>query len=217
MRQKEKVRALQAEQNNDPRRSPELYNYSLDRLILRSDGGAVLVAEQFYIERETYYRDYYPTYGYYPYGYYNSYYRNSRDIDYLYNYNDIIVVNIRPDGDLQWTARIPKWQETRNDGGYYSSYAMSIVRDKLYFLFNDDARNFDPKRKGDRIYKYTGNNEMMVLAEMNLQGDVQTYPVISSDGGVTLRPKMCKQTGLRELLLFGEAKRGFRLGKMIFN
>ncbi|MAT53120.1 MAG: hypothetical protein CMN32_01470 [Saprospirales bacterium] len=217
MRQKEKVRALQAEQNNDPRRSPELYNYSLDRLILRSDGGAVLVAEQFYIERETYYRDYYPTYGYYPYGYYNSYYRNSRDIDYLYNYNDIIVVNIRPDGDLQWTARIPKWQETRNDGGYYSSYAMSIVRDKLYFLFNDDARNFDPKRKGDRIYKYTGSNEMMVLAEMNLQGDVQTYPVISGDGGVTLRPKMCKQTGLRELLLFGEAKRGFRLGKMIFN
>ena len=219
MRRKDKVRALQAEQNKDRRRSPELYNYSLDRLILRSDGGAVLIAEQFYIERESYYRDYYPYYGYYgyPYGYYGNYYRNNREVDYLYNYNDIIVVNIRPDGNLQWTARIPKWQETRNDGGYYSSYAMSIVRDKLYFLFNDDARNFDPKRKNDRIYKYTGRNEMMVLAEMNLKGEVQIHPVITNDGGVTLRPKMCKQTGLREMLLFGEANRGFRLGKLSFD
>lgn len=216
MRQKDKARALEAEQNNDPSRSAELLNYSLDRLILRSDGGAVLVAEQFYIEREAYYRDYYPYYGYYPYGYYGNYYRNNREVDYLYNYNDIIVINIQPYGELQWTARIPKWQETRNDGGYYSSYVMSIVRDKLYFLFNDDARNFDPKRKSDRIYKYAGSNEMMVLAEMNLKGEVDLHPVISNDGGVTLRPKMCKQTGLREMLLFGEANRGYRLGKMLF-
>ena len=217
MRPKEKIRALEAERNNDPRRSPELFNYSLDRLILRSDGGAVLIAEQFYIESESYYRNYYPYYGYYPYSYYDSFYRNNREVDYLYNYNDIIVVNIQPNGSLQWTARIPKWQETRNDGGYYSSYAMSIVRDKLYFIFNDDSRNFDPNRKSDRIYKYTGRNEMMVLAELNLKGEVLTHPVLSNNGAVKLRPKMCKQTGLREMLLFGEANRGFKLGKMSFN
>lgn len=216
MRPKEKERALEAERINDPLRSPELYNYSLDRLILRSDGGAVLIAEQFYVERESYYRNMYPYYGYYPYGYFNDFYYSNRQVDYLYNYNDIIIVNIKPNGELQWTARIPKWQETRNDGGFYSSYAMSIVRDKLYFIFNDDARNFDPKRKADRVYKYTGQNEMVVLAELDTKGEVKMQPLLTNDADVKLRPKLCKQSSLREMLLFGEANGGYKLGKLDF-
>ncbi|MCB0586514.1 MAG: hypothetical protein KDD06_14485, partial [Phaeodactylibacter sp.] len=110
MRPGEVRRATRAEANDDTGREPELYRFSLDELVLRSDGGAVLVAEQYYVFERTY-----------------RYWDGTLRFDYYYNYNDIIVVNIQPDGNIEWATRIPKRQETINDGGYYSSYAMSIV------------------------------------------------------------------------------------------
>jgi hypothetical protein len=217
MSEKNKAKAKNAERNNDRRRAAELYDYSLDELILRSDGGAVLVAEQFYVERETY-NDYASSY--YPYyGYYNPYYysRNNYQTDYYYNYNDIIVVNIRPTGEIEWAARIPKRQETRNDGGYYLSYAMAIVRDKLFFLFNDNARNYSTKRKENRFYNYNGSESVIVLAEINKNGEVQASPLASNrEAGVITRPKMCKQIGRREMAVFGERGRRYRFGSLIF-
>ncbi len=217
MSEKNREKAKAAELNKDVRRAPELYDYSLDELILRSDGGAVLVAEQFYIQQQMY-RDYYP-YGYYPYGYYSPYYYNrynTYQTDYYYNYNDIIVVNIRPNGEIEWSARIPKWQETRNDGGYYSSYAMANVRDKLYFIYNDNTRNFSGS-KSNRVYSYSGGSGTIVLSEVNIRGEVSTWPISSNkDAGVITRPKMCRQIGRREMAIFGEQGRGYRFGSLKF-
>ncbi|MEK7254001.1 MAG: hypothetical protein AAB316_04600 [Bacteroidota bacterium] len=214
--EKEKNKALEAEEKNDLRRSPELYDYSLDELILRSDGGAVLVAEQFYVEQETY-RDYPYGYGFYPYGYSPYYSRSNYQTDFYYNYNDLLVVNIRPDGSLEWAARIPKRQETRNDGGYYSSYAMSTVRDKLYFLFNDNARNYDPERKSNRWYNFNGSESVLVLAEVSINGEVSVAPLASNrEAGVVTRPKMCKQIGRREMAVFGERGRGYKFASLKF-
>ena len=78
----QKRRAARAEESGNARKAPELYRFSLDKLILRSDGGALLIAEQYYVY-ERYYRNWDGTLRY----------------DYFYNYNDIIVVNIRPNGD----------------------------------------------------------------------------------------------------------------------
>ena len=219
MTERSREKARQAEANNDRRRSPELYSYSLDELILRSDGGAVLIAEQYYVERDYYRNDpwgYYPYgYGYgwgYPYRYYDT------QTDYYYNYNDIIVVNIRPNGEIEWSARIPKVQETRNDGGYYSSYAMSIVRDKLYFVFNDDVRNYTSRGRSDRWYTFSGGESVMVLAQVSAQGgEVELFPLdSSSNAGVIARPKMCRQIGRKEMAIFGERGRGYKFGEMVF-
>lgn len=216
MSEKNREKAKEAEINNDRRRAPELYDYSLDELILRSDGGAVLVAEQFYIEQQTY-RDY--PFGYYPYGFYSPFYYNRYNnfqTDYYYHYNDIIVVNIRPNGEIEWSARIPKWQETRNDGGYYSSYAMANVRDKLYFIYNDNSRNYSGGRS-NRVYSYGGGAGTIVLSEVNIRGEVYTWPISSNkDVGVITRPKMCRQIGRREMAVFGEHGRGYRFGSLKF-
>ena len=106
-------------------KSPELYRYALDDLILRSDGGAVLVAEQYYVERRNnnnYYNNGFGGIG----GIGNIGFRNRSAFnnnlyvdEYEYYYNDIIVVNIQPNGEIEWTARIPKQQTTSNDGGYF--------------------------------------------------------------------------------------------------
>jgi hypothetical protein len=198
-----KERARRAEKSGNSRRTPELYRYSLDDLILRSDGGAVLIAEQYYIEE----RKYYDRFGTYSSIYY-------------YNYNDIIVVNIRPDGEIEWATHIPKRQITRNDGGYYSSYAMATVRDKLYFVFNDNIRNFSEKenrRKMKRLYNFDGRNSVIALAEIKIDGSLTTWPMFSNrDAGIITRPKICLQTASRKMIIYGERGKRYRFANLNF-
>lgn len=192
-------RAARAESTGNPEREAELSRFSLDELILRSDGGAVLVAEQYYVFERTY-----------------RYWDGSLRFDYFYHYNDIIVANIRPDGSIEWASRIPKRQETVNDGGYFSSYAMSIVRDRLYFIFNDNSRNFDGS--SGRLHNFNGRNSIITLAELNKDGQLDMYPLFHNrDAGTITRPKICKQVGSRRMLVYGERGRNYRFAELTFN
>ncbi len=209
---RKKKRAEKDEKSGNDRRSVELFQYSLNDLILRSDGGAVLVAEQYYVERDDNNNNFgYPS-AVYGYNRYNNNLNNR--VDYHYNYNDIIVVNIRPNGEIQWASRIPKRQETTNDGGYYSSYAMAIVRDKICFVYNENGKNFGAK-KNNRRYRFNGSNSILTLTEVGMDGSVATYPLGSNrDEGIITRPKICKQIGKREVAIFGEKGKRFKFGSL---
>lgn len=193
-------RASRAEANDDPGREQELYRFSLDELVLRSDGGAVLVAEQYFVFERAYRT-----------------WDGLLRFDYFYNYNDIIVVNIKPDGSIEWATRIPKRQETVNDGGYYSSYAMSIVRDRLYFIFNDNSRNFRDDGS-TRLHNFNGRNSIVALAELHKDGQLRMYPLFNNrDADVVTRPKICKQSGSRRMLVYGERGRRYRFAELQFD
>jgi hypothetical protein len=199
--------------DNEDKKS-ELYQYSLDELILRNDGGALLVAEQFYIRE---YQDYdnfnggIGTFGRYG---ANTPYRTV----YVYHYNDIIVINISPDGTIEWASRIPKRQETENDGGWYSSYAMSIVRDKINFIYNDNGKNFTSSEDDRKtIYNFNGRNSVIALSQISPDGTVTTRPLAQNrEAGVITRPKVCKQIGPKEMAIYGESGRMYRFGKIVF-
>ena len=194
------------------RRSPELYRYALNDLILRSDGGAVLIAEQYFVYtvRDNNFNGFYGGY----YNYYNPYFNNNQ-FDYYYNYNDIIVVNITPEGEIEWTTRIPKRQETFNDGGYFSSYAMSTVKDKLFFIYNDNARNFDPNE--NRLHNFNGKYSVIAVTQVNKDGTADTYPMFSNrDAGIITRPKICKQLGRRSMIVYGERGRSYKFANLRF-
>lgn len=204
MRNRQRQRAAQAEQGNDASQQAELFRMSLDELILRSDGGAVLVAEQFYIRQRQY--------------------QNWGGIgvgpiwhtDFIYHYNDIIVVNIRPDGSIEWASRIPKLQETINDGGFYSSYAMAVTRSGLFFLFNDNDRNYGDGGS-DRLYGFNGRNSIMTLAQIDINGELSMHPLLGNRGtGIIARPKFCQQIGSRKMMLYGELGRRYRLAELNF-
>lgn len=195
----EQRRARRAEQEGNTARQAELDRFSLNELILRSDGGAVLVAEQAFMYERSY-----------------RYWDGTFRVDYYYNYNDIIIVNIRPDGSIEWSTRIPKLQETMNDGGYYSSYAMAVVRDRFYFIFNDNRRNFEGG--GGQLFNFNGRNSIISLAEVRRDGSLEMYPLYDNrEAGVITRPKICKQTGSRKMMVYGELGRQFRLGLLEFD
>ena len=179
---------------------PELFNYRLDELILRSDGGALLVAEQYFTRT-----------------FYSYDWRGAPIVRNYYYYNDIIVVNISPAGSIEWACRVPKRQETVDDGGFYSSYSMAVVRDRLFFLYNDNPRNFETERTAGRIYNYNGGRSVIALAEVQRTGEVQFYALQSNQEiPVISRPKMCKQTGSREMILYGERNRRYMFGRLSF-
>ena len=227
--EKNKQKAKQAVANNDRANEPELFDYSIDHLIPRSDGGVIMVAEQYYIDerlRNTYANNwgnpYYSVFNsafnspysnfYDPYNRSNS---NNRP-DYYFNYNDIIVINIRPDGEIAWSARIPKRQMSVNDGGINSSYAMSVVADKLYFIYNDDPKNLNPTQQKLNV-ETPDKYSVVTLAEVNKEGQVHREPLFQNkDKGIVVRPKIGRQVGKRDMTIYGESGRRYRFGVLSF-
>ncbi len=91
-----------------------------------------------------------------------------------YVYGFIIVVNVSPKGEILWVSHIPKYQHTVNDGGFYSSYALMVEGENMYYVFNDNVKNYDPKKKPTRVYSMTSSKKAVTtIARMDIDGKVK--------------------------------------------
>lgn len=175
----------------------ELYNYDLDKLIMRSDGGALLIAEQFYIKvirNQDLYGNWTESHTYY--------------------YNDIISVNINPDGSIAWTTRIPKRQIDAT--GIMSSYALTIARNKIYFIFNDNPKNLNVKDY-KKIKNFRGRKSIVTLVALKPDGEYDKYALFSNrDFDIVTRPKICRQISKNEMVVYGEYRKRYKFGKVTF-
>jgi hypothetical protein len=182
----------------------ELYEYDLDDLVIRDDGGVILIGEQFFINVFT------TTYT-------NSNGSTSTTTTYHYYYNDIVVININPDGKIDWAKKIPKYQESINDGGTYSSYALGFLDDKLFFLFNDNPKNLTNTGDG-KLKNYNPNRESIVaLVVMENDGNFKKealYKMKRSD--ILIRPKLSQQVTDSEMILFGKKGKMQQFTKLIY-
>jgi hypothetical protein len=176
----------------------ELYDYILKHLVLRDDGGAILVAEQYYEILE---QSYDPT-------------THLTTYTYYYYYNDIIVVSINPSGEIAWAKKIPKYQISRNDGGYYSSFSFAVSGDKMYFMFNDNSRNLKAATDDVQKYRYMTNprKSIAVLVTMDSNGNSDRQAMFSNkDLKIILRPKLFMQMNEHRMILYGEKGSTFKL------
>ncbi|MGV3636882.1 MAG: hypothetical protein ACO1NQ_04450, partial [Flavobacteriales bacterium] len=183
----------------------ELVLYDLDELVVRDDGGVVMVGEQ--------------------YRYYSTTVctttqnggQSCRTVDH-YVYNDIVVVNVDPTGNIEWATKIPKRQHTTNDGGYFSSYAMTVKGDKMYFVFNDSGKNLFLKEGGKIApFKLTGKEALITLATVESDGTVHREALLDPEKGETItRPKACVQTPDDQLFMFATRKDDYRFGLVTF-
>jgi len=104
-------------------------NYEVKQLIVKNDGGFVLISEVHFVSTRS---NYTPGFGYY--SYYSPY---MTTMVHEYHYNDIMALSYDKDGARQWSAFIPKEQYSQEDGGVFSSYALLNTGGTLAFLFND--------------------------------------------------------------------------------
>lgn len=104
-----------------------LENYRLMDVVLRRDGGTVLVIEKNleFFRSSPYGRD--PLGGY-----------RTGIVDYIAE--DILVINAKPNGEIAWKSVLPKRQISQDDNGVYSSYFLFITNSKLHFIFNDEIK-----------------------------------------------------------------------------
>ncbi|MCI5057827.1 MAG: hypothetical protein MRY83_17065 [Flavobacteriales bacterium] len=201
----EQRQAKKAKKKLEKGKDLELYEYDLKDIIIRSDGGAILTGEQFYIRVvENVYTDA----------------SGNRQVTRTrhYHYNDIIVINVNPDGQIEWSEKIAKRQHSTNDGGFYSSFAMAVQEDKLHFFFNDNPKNLYENQAG-KVYNFIGNKDAIVstvtLDSDGRQSKQSLFDV--REAGVIIRPKVCEQIDENTIIIFGQKGKVQRFAKVKMN
>jgi len=107
--------------------------FQVRQLIVRNDGGFVMLTEDFYVSTRNSYNQ--------GFGYYSWYYPSMSASVREYNYGDILAMSFNGNGEPEWAKFIRKEQYSQEDGGLFSSYALINTGGSLGFLFNDFNMN----------------------------------------------------------------------------
>ncbi|MEP7264780.1 MAG: hypothetical protein ABI772_09785, partial [Bacteroidota bacterium] len=99
-----------------------LYSYPIRKLILRSDGGAVVVAEAAYYSEYSYY----------------DYFTQSFTRRIEYHFDNVVIMSIHTNGTIDWSSVLRKSQETLDDGGALSSFATVLQSNRIDLIYNKD-------------------------------------------------------------------------------
>jgi len=104
-----------------------LEDAEVKQLILRHDGGVVLVAErQREIQRGA-------SAG-------RGFWRDGMRMIVDYYYDDLFIIALNPDGTTHWKTALHKKQYSQDDEGTFSSFFLHRNADKLRFMFNDEIK-----------------------------------------------------------------------------
>lgn len=186
----------------DAERGQELQDFYFDHFIVREDGGAVFVAEQYYVIQR--WRTDITT--------------GRQEILHYYHYGDLLVVDVAPDGSINWTVRVPKEQVSVNDQGPFSSYAMMTDGDNIHLLFNDHPENVELLKNdpGAAPRVLSGlKRSAAALVTLNVQGDLRRQNLFRSrDSEVILRPKVWLSDRKGEVFLYAQYRKSYRFGRL---
>ncbi|HTA84329.1 MAG TPA: hypothetical protein VK783_15400 [Bacteroidia bacterium] len=167
-------------------------DFKINDFIRRSDGGNILVAElayQYVVTTTTT----------------DSHGGMHTESHTHYVRNNIVAININPDGSIKWYANIPKYQHTVDDGAAYSSYFMATKADKMYFVYNDNADNMDPARikegKNSKVM-VNASKSTAVLVQLGEDGQFTKTTLFSNkDNKVALMPSSHIMTSQSEVIV----------------
>jgi hypothetical protein len=145
------------------------YEFTIDHVLPGKDGSFTIVAEQRYIQVVT------TSTG--PNG--------ATRTDTYYNNNHLLVFKVNKDNEIDWYSKVVKLQRTSNDGGFSNGYVMIPTENKLFFLFNEGKKAYDPKKtkKPGFVSVYVKSKKSMVsLASVDAEGNTSKVKVM--DGKV---------------------------------
>jgi hypothetical protein len=171
-----------------------LDNYMVKQLIVKNDGGFVMVSEMVYITTRS---NFAPTMGYYS-SFYSPY--NTSAIR-EYHYNDIWVISYNKDGVRQWSSVVPKEQYSQEDGGTFSSYLLLNTGGTLAFLYND----------------FNAKHSRIQLASVDAEGKKQANSFsVEGNEYPDWIPKSGKQVAARTLIIPCLHKKQICFAKVVF-
>ena len=225
----------------DVSESAELYYYVLDKILIEKDGSIVLVGEQryrYYINPNNiepanappnYYAPRTVPFAYNrlpnspnnrslgPYVVSTRMYYNAPAPSTFNNVaNNILVAKLDPSGQIIWSQKILKSQNTLGDEGLFSSYLVERILGKLCFFFDDDARNVSLSWT-EQPKIFNGKKPIVSIVSLDEEGNqFKQWIYNSADIDVTVIPKMSKLLPGNELILFGRKPHHQQIGRLTF-
>lgn len=145
-------------------------------------------------------------------------------MDTYYFYDDVIAYKLDSLGMLEWVKRIPKSQNSINDGGYYLSIVQSLSESHLYVLFNDNTKNYDDLNyylgsESPKSASFNFRKNTIAMAEIDLKdGTINRFALGGKNEiSTVLVPKLCIENREREeLFLYSRSSKRQRYGRLIF-
>lgn len=172
-------------------KDPRPITYILNDLILRKDGGIVLVAEIFH------------------YSLVNS---NSHV---NYKYGEILVTSLDAEGEVSWYKLIKKLH-VAPPSSTSSSYKLFVMPERLCIIYNDDKANH--QEDTEYTQRWIGvKNSVVSLVTIHPDGNSQKEILLDSkDETVYIIPFLSLLHNNREIFLRAEKKSGSHYARVIF-
>lgn len=149
--------------NNDNDDDGLSKGFTIDALLPREDGGSYLTSEYYFSKTVCT----------------TSSNGSTRCNTYYYHY-DIVVVNISPEGNIQWFYRIPKRQMEVNINRY-ASYVSTVYDNNLYILFNDNPKNMDNEDDEKSTTTNRFNKAICALAKLDINKNFSKKELFKND------------------------------------
>ncbi|MEM7296936.1 MAG: hypothetical protein AAF391_01585 [Bacteroidota bacterium] len=170
----------------DKGKDVELPFFFIDEFFVEEDGTTKIIAEQRHIYTVTTYTQY-----------------GSISTTH-FDYDDMMLLEIGPDGEFSNTIRVAKNQHTVNDRAAFSSYSAAYNKDNLYLVFNDNAQNVDYNGVGRVAPMQKNSTTMVMIARIDDEGNIVRDALFDrGDVETKVRPALCTQLNATEMLLFG--------------
>jgi hypothetical protein len=136
----------------------------------------------------------------------------------------MIVYKLKADGSLDWVKRIPKTQQSLNDGGYYLSVSHAVTNKKVYLMYNDNKRNYlDDGTYENREFPRPANFmkvwNTIGLAEIDLNTGELSRRMLMGRAELTTSfvPKMSRyDIANQEMIVYGKRGNRHRFGRVSF-
>jgi hypothetical protein len=179
-----------------------LNDYLIKDIVLKKDGGFILIAEDFYSQSKSnpwdrydylygspYFSPYYfNNYSYSPFGYgsmYGNRFYDYRGSQVRYFYNNLLVLSVNNAGNLDWGSVIHKSQYD-DDKDNFLSYAQVLTGGQIHFLFNELERR----------------KQLINDQSISSTGEVTRNPPLRSlDKGYEFMPRYAKQVSATEVII----------------
>ncbi len=177
----------------DHRSRKALNQFQVRDLVVKNDGGFVLIAEDYYITTRHGYSS--------GFGYYSWYYPSMSSSVREYRYGDILVASYDGSGQLDWYQFVRKDQFTQEDGGLFSSFLMVNTGGAIGFMFND----------------FMGSRSRVRLASVDGSGEVQTQILgEAARNAPDWIPRQGEQISAREVMVPCLIRRKICFAKLTF-
>lgn len=171
---------------NERAKQQGLPDMILKNVLLDPNNNLYLISEQEYSRRECY----------------TDYRTGNMFCNDLYYYNDILCIAMDSMGNIKYMTCIQKEQQTMNDGGHYSSFAL-MYHNGLHFIYHDHEKNYHAPFLSVKPM-INLNRAVTLCVSLDEKGNKEVKKIFDSrNNQFTLTPRMYHQISSNCLALIG--------------